>query len=95
MQIFSNPIFIRVMIAIGITLLWITSCWIAYIYGHRHGYTDCLNKIRANKRQSRRKPTRDRDIHVQNPVEPRKRCAEAESVRVVATHAPRLEKEDA
>lgn len=93
MLIFSNPIFINGMIAIGITTLWIITCWVAYICGRHRGYKDCLKKIGAKKR-SRRRPTREEDIRVLNPVEPRKRYAEAESVRIVATHAPRLKEED-
>ena len=93
MEIFSNPIFIKVIIVIGVSILCVGICWIAYIYGHRCGYEECMNDIRA-KRRARRKPTQDSDIHVLNPVEPRKHYTEAESVRIVATHAPRLEKED-
>ena len=52
-----------------------------------------MKNIRS-KRRARRKPTQDSDIHVLNPVESRKHYTEAESVRIVATHAPRLEKED-
>ena len=89
MPIFSNPIFIRVIMIIGIVIVWVGTCWMTYIYGHRRGYTKCMNNIRA-KRRARRKPTRDGDIRVLNPVEPRKRYAEAESVRIVATHAPKL-----
>lgn len=92
MPIFSNPMFIQGMIAIGITMLWIITCWVAYIYGRHRGYKDCLKRIGA-KRRSRRRPTREGDIRVLNPVEPRKRYAEAESVRVVSTHAPRLREE--
>lgn len=93
MPIFSNPIFIRVIIAIGVVALWIGSCWFTYIRGHRRGYTDCLIKMRS-KRRSQRKLARNGDIRILNPTEPRKRYAEAESVRVVATHAPKLEEED-
>lgn len=93
MEIFSNPIFIKVIIVIGVAVLWIGTCWITYIYGHRCGYTECMDNIRS-KRRARRKPARDGDIRVLNPVEPRKRYAEAESVRIIATHAPRFEEED-
>lgn len=94
MPVFSNPIFIRIVIAIGITIWWVGTCWIAHIYGYRRGYTNCLNNMRA-KRQARRKPARKGDIRVLNPVEPRKRYAEAESVRIVATHTTRPKEEDA
>ena len=92
MSIFSNPIFINVIMAIGVAVLWIGSCRVYYNYGRRRGYTDCLKKIGV-KRRSRRRPTREEDIRVLNPVEPRKHYAEAESVRIVATHAPRLREE--
>ena len=93
MSIFSNPIFINVIMAIGVAVLWIGSCRVYYIYGRRRGYTDCLKKIGV-KRRSRHKPTQEGDIRVLNSTEPRKHYAEAESVRVVATHAPRLKEED-
>ena len=93
MEIFSNPIFIKVIIAIGVVVLWIGTCWVAYIYGNRRGYTECMDNVRA-KRRARRKPTQDGNIRVLNPVEPRKRYTEAENVRIVSTHAPRFEEED-
>jgi len=98
MSIFSNPIFINVILAIGVAVLWIGSCRVYYNYGRRRGYTECMDNVRMNnvraKRRSRRKSSQNSDIRVLNPVEPRKRYAEAESVRIVATRAPRFEEED-
>lgn len=93
MPIFSNPIFIRVIIVIGVAVLWISTCWISYIYGHHRGYTERINYVRA-KRRARRKSTQYGNIHVLNPIETCKHYAEAESVRIVATHAPRFEEKD-
>ena len=62
------------------------------MYGRHHGHIECMN-ARAERR-ARRKPTRNGDIHVLKPVDSRKRYAKAESVRIVATHAPRFEDED-
>lgn len=94
MPIFSDPIFTEVFIAIGVAALWVGTCWVAYILGHRHGYAECMDNVRT-KRRARRKHAQDGDIRILNPVEPHKRYAEAESVRIVATHAPRFEEEDA
>lgn len=93
MLVFSNPTSIKVIIAIGVAILWIGTGWITYIYGHRRGYAECMNKVRA-KRRVQRKPIQNGDIRVLNPVEPRKRYTEAENVRIVSTHAPRFEEED-
>ena len=71
MSIFSDPIFIRSIIAIGVTILWLFTCWLTYIYGHRRGYAECMSKVRA-KRRARRKSIQDGNIRVLNPVEPRK-----------------------
>lgn len=93
MQIFSDPIFIIVIITIGIAVLWIGTCWIAYIYGHRRGHKECMDNVRS-KRRARHKSTRDGDVRILNSEEPHRHYTEAESVRVVATHAPRSEELD-
>ena len=72
MPIFSDPIFIKSIIAIGVTIVWIITCWVAYIYGHRRGYAECMNKVRA-KRRTRRKPIQNGSVRVLNPAEPHKR----------------------
>ena len=71
MPIFSDPISIKIIIAIGVAILWIGTGWLTYIYGHRRGYAECMNKVRA-KRRARRKPIQTGNIRVLNPVEPRK-----------------------
>lgn len=93
MLIFSNPIFIKIIIAIGVAALLVGTCCLTYIYAYRRGHTDCRNNSRA-KRRARHKSTRDGDIRVLNSIEPRKRYAEAESVRIIATHAPKIKEED-
>ena len=91
----SNHIVIIVIISIIVAALWVISCWDIYFYGHRQGYNKCLTNIRAKKR-IRRRPSKEDDIRVLQPVSGAKRhYAEAESVRIVATRPPRHEEDDA
>jgi len=95
MLLFSDSVLTRNIVIISLVILWIITCWAAYIYGYRRGYAECMtNKLIKKRHRSHRKHSRDGDIHVLDPTDSRTRHAEAESVRIVGTRVPNYEEEN-
>lgn len=90
-MIFSNPIFIKVLIIAIIIGLWIISICIVWSWRYRKGYTDCIQNIRA-KKKARREHSRTFKNGEVRVLKFNNKPGEFSTVRVVSTHKPKLEK---
>lgn len=87
---FSDPMIMQILGIFAMCLLCSGACWLSWTLGRRKGYLECMANVRKKRRAKRKRPNYS-DIRVLEPTEMQKGHTEVETVRVVATRAPRFE----